>query len=479
MDCCHGRVSAAFLGSLNNIQDLASGSFSRSCVNVGHLAGQLHHSKFIHATKKQPTARLAAVLRATPGGLENVRRIFAISDLHTDNVINREWLVDRCRNGAGDEERGQLATPAPGDVLLLAGDISHEMSRLKEDLSIILDGLGCEVFFVFGNHEAWVGGAEMDELGISSSLEKLDAVRALCDDLGVKTKHELVGSANEFPAWILPIEGWYDASLTIPHSEELCHGFEFWPWIDFKRCHWPDEYPTSEASYDARIPTGLAEYFINKNKGPISDIQKDLESRGEGAASQSIAAATVAPGLISFSHFLPNQQALPDWKDLTSETFLQDEWLDHGVPDISAKFAKVAGSDLIDQQIRSIVPPSLVWNSATERMQGKVSHIHVFGHSHRPKDFFYKNIRYVHNPLGKPRERDNGMVSPDVDFQLVWDTTLRGKGRPGEVQGEQIIRYWEEKGGGKKALLENAKGSLRGRREARMRNKTAGKKRMN
>mmetsp|Transcript_22698 Transcript_22698/g.31694 ORF Transcript_22698/g.31694 Transcript_22698/m.31694 type:complete len:443 (+) Transcript_22698:76-1404(+) len=352
--------------------------------------------------------------------LEKVKRIFCISDLHTDHIGNMEWLDAKCSEP--DE-----ALPMKDDLLIIAGDISHEFSKFSETIQI-LQKLDCHLFFVPGNHEAWVRSDD----DRCDSLEKLQAIDTLCAKMGVYTGEICVGQASKHPLWVLPLHGWYDGTLTIEGCAEFCEGFGFWPWTDFMRCKWPSQYPPIDRHEEnGRIPLGLVEYFIEMNKSSVDTVQNALLSMS-GDNSRT--------GVMTVSHFLPNSQCLPDWKDVESPTFLRDEWFDHGAPDISAKFAKVAGSSLLDDQIRSVVP-----SGRTER------HLHVFGHSHRPKDFEFDGIRYVHNPLGKPREREMHMVDPNVDFQLMWDTST------GEVAGKQIIRYWDEYGGGVTALRERMK----------------------
>uniref|UniRef100_A0A7S4R3B6 Calcineurin-like phosphoesterase domain-containing protein n=1 Tax=Ditylum brightwellii TaxID=49249 RepID=A0A7S4R3B6_9STRA len=241
---------------------------------------------------------------------------------------------------------------------------------------------------------------------------------------------------------------WYDGSLTIPDTNDLCSNFNKWPWVDFFRCVWPEEHQP-QIEHNGRIPVGLNERMLEWNTCAIDNLRADYRNRmfpKPDANEDNEAPSSPLRSLITFSHFLPNQQCLPDWKDVNCETFLKDEWFDHGAADTSAKFAKVAGSKNMDEQIRSIIPSSS--SSSTLSEKNDVRHIHVFGHSHRPKDFTYKGVRYIHNPLGYSRERDMHMVSQDVNFQLIWDTTRA----EGEVAGESVIRYWEEQGGGVEAL---------------------------
>jgi hypothetical protein len=344
--------------------------------------------------------------------LTDITRVFCLSDLHTDNIDNMQWLREHVVSSSWSLSRS--------DLVIVAGDISHELSTFSESLQILCEK--CQVLFVPGNHEAWLNQQERREL--SSSLEKLDRFYKICRDHGVYVGPVYI--EGTFPVWIFPLESWYDGTLSF--DDVLCQGFEHWPWVDFARCRW--DFSTMGPPND-RIPLGLAEYFLKRNRVNIIEPWRAMLIEND------IKAAPV----VTVSHFAPNQQCLPDWKDLKSEKFRTDAWLDHGAKSMSAKFAKVAGTALLDEQIRQDVMPRM----------------HIFGHSHRPKDFVFRNVRYIHNPLGKPRERELQLIAPDVDFLCIWDVAV------GEVKGDTVIRYWEERGGGTEMLWRRMAGVSLGR----------------
>lgn len=339
--------------------------------------------------------------------IQGANRVFCLSDLHTDHVVNQQWLRAHMMMMSSSHDW------QPSDVLVIAGDISHDMKVLRESLQLLRQH-NATVLFVVGNHEAWLRPPHDKKW---DSLRKLQKVHRVCRQYGVIVDTPVLLEGPN-PLWIVPLQSWYDGSLSF--SEELCQGFEHWPWVDFLRTSWP-QFPATDPT-NARIPTGLVEHFLDSN------IDK-------------LALVSNATNVMTVSHFLPNVQTLPDWKDLESTEF-QMQWLDHGAGEMSAKFAKVAGSRLIDQQIRTSLHQ--------KQQQPPRTHLHVFGHSHRPKDFVFRGIRYIHNPLGKPRERELHMIDPNVDFQLVWRVMERG-----QVQASRrLLRYWEELGGGKEALWE-------------------------
>ena len=70
-------------------------------------------------------------------------RILAISDLHTDFRENK-WLLEQLPGGAYQ-----------GDVLIAAGDISHNVETLQSTLALLRSKFK-QVFYVPGNHELWV-----------------------------------------------------------------------------------------------------------------------------------------------------------------------------------------------------------------------------------------------------------------------------------------------------------------------------------
>lgn len=178
-------------------------------------------------------------------------RVFAISDLHVDYELNREWI-------------GQLSTSDHReDVLILAGDISDSLARLEWCLDRLARRFR-RVLFVPGNHDLWV----LRDAPGTDSLEKFHQVCMLAQQCGAVMSPYRAGDVA-----IVPLLGWYDYSFGAP-DERLRAA-----WMDYHACRWPTGYGPAE----------VTDLFLARNPVAIAD------------------AATV----ITFSHFLPRNDLAP------------------------------------------------------------------------------------------------------------------------------------------------------------------------
>lgn len=238
-------------------------------------------------------------------------RLFAASDLHADFKENRLLLK-------------QLSDVAyKKDGLIVAGDIADQFEIIKETLSLLCSKFR-SLFFTPGNHELWV------RTDNCNSIEKLHRILALCDLLGIHTRPAKIDDV-----WIVPLFSWYDSAFSgMPETDQS----ELEAWADFHFCKWP---------------AGLGEvsrFFLSLNEANIKRYD--------------------AP-VISFSHFLPRRELLPNLKFLRFKSL-----------------PSVVGCTGLDEQIRAIG-----------------SHLHVFGHSHIRCDRVIEGIRYVQYSLRYPGER--------------------------------------------------------------------------
>lgn len=236
-------------------------------------------------------------------------RIFALSDLHVDFEENWQWI----------QSISQLDYQC--DVLVVAGDITHQFERILEIFDTLRKPF-LRVFFVPGNHDLWVRGEARN------SLEKMDALRSACEKCGLDMKPDDVHGVR-----VVPLLSWYCRQF-----DPRCQGRTVpAAWGDYRYCRWPKEM------------TDIDHYFSTLNEEPSK-----------------------TPGLtVSFSHFLPRWELLPDVGYLRFKAL-----------------PLVAGSPIIERQLRS-------WGSQ----------IHVFGHSHIPRDMNLDGVRYVQQPLAYPKER--------------------------------------------------------------------------
>ena len=262
-------------------------------------------------------------------------RVFAWSDLHADYPRNRELIAAAAVDGHRD------------DALLVAGDVSDSLDRLAGTLEL-LRARFAEVFFVPGNHEAWLRGG-----GFTDSQQKLDRIQALCGELGVRTRPARIGNGNGRAVWIVPLASWYQRPE-----------------------HGPDSLFVPKAAEDTTQSLWADDLFVRWPEGDAGAAARRLLLGNEALLERKYDAPVV-----SFSHFLPRREVMFRAPEEQAATPPQ--------PDRhpAFKFSRVAGSLGIERQLRALG-----------------SRVHVYGHQHRNRDRVIEDVRYVSHCLGYPGE---------------------------------------------------------------------------
>jgi len=284
-------------------------------------------------------------------------RLYAVSDLHTDYKENRQWV------------EGLPLIGHEGDVVILAGDVSHRADSIRSILKEFLRRFA-HVFYCVGNHELWVKRDDASSEGNAKFIDssaKFEHLLATCRELGVHTEPTRVG-AGEAALWILPLQSWYEADFGKPGEELKKQASQ--AMTDNHQCVWPGSVGSTHDH--------IAQYFDRMNVRPPEPNGFD------------------AP-VVTFSHFLPRLELLP------AQLPKQIELL-----------RAACGSKLLEVRLREAC-----------------SKLHVFGHSHVNWYTHWDGVHYIQNALRYPQERKQYKTRVDATFDaledamapfLVWDS---------------------------------------------------------
>ncbi|KAL1498917.1 hypothetical protein AB1Y20_013439 [Prymnesium parvum] len=278
--------------------------------------------------------------------------VYAVSDLHTDYAENLAWVDRLC-------SRRHLR-----DVLLVAGDVSDTLPLFQQTMATLALKFGL-VFFVPGNHDLWL---RRDGSEGKDSLRKLWRIERACEAAGVKTTPQRVRMCGGSVS-ICPLLSFYHESFdTEPAISRLRLPSVARVMADYRACHWPP--PLRMGSEDlARLFDRINERQLARsaaqaeNNAWLTPLRSWDDAHGEGAA------------LLSFSHFLPRIELIPEKRFLF-------------YPDLM----KAVGSAPLGARLKSLRP-----------------HAHVFGHTHFGWDGEVEGVRYIQAPLGTPKERRQRM----------------------------------------------------------------------
>lgn len=238
-------------------------------------------------------------------------RIFALSDVHVDYDVNAKWIENISTADYSD------------DILVLAGDVTHSLPLFEWCLNTLARRFR-KLLFVPGNHDLWV----LDEPAVEDSFQKLEMISAIAESSGASME-----SFHERNVSIVPLLGWYDYSFGEPGTELRCS------WMDYHACKWPN----------GLNDKGVASHFAACNNHEVS-------ATGEW--------------VITFSHFLPRIDLLPDY-----------------IPAKYRSLYPVLGTTQLECQLRALN-----------------SQMHIYGHSHFNRNVNIDGVTYINNAFGYPQE---------------------------------------------------------------------------
>ena len=275
--------------------------------------------------------------------LPPVVRLFGLSDLHVDYAANLE-TVKTLERPPGD---GHLA-------LIIAGDVTHNRTTLRDALTALRRTFD-DVFYVPGNHEAWVTSVDRAD-GIVDSVAKLRACEALAEACGCTTRPRTLIDASGRSVRVAPLRGWYHASHdrepSVLPEDDGSRGFSR-RWADYRKCRWPPSLLGRGGSEAVAHGMGAGDDALSAYFAATNTIARDNTP------------------LVTFSHYSPRFECVPE------KRFLLEPCL-----------AKVSGSDHLGDLVLRLKPD-----------------VHVFGHTHIPIDLELDGTYYAQWPLGSPREQ--------------------------------------------------------------------------
>ena len=401
--------------------------------------------------------------RSSPRHAPHIRRVVLLSDLHMDYTANRDWLSNLC--GADDvsdvdsvsskTSNGVISSRFDDNnnniddkhtMIIIAGDISHDLDILRWTFQTLKRKYG-EVMYTPGSHDLWIDRDDdnTDEDGVkNTSIDKLERVLQLCLEMNIRIGPMRVGgwnmdeiSSTKFngntdyvqPAlWVIPLLSWHHPSFDTEPPIECWGGIPSARKVlaDYRRTRWP-------------TPLSLMDDSIARFFDSLNDIILDLDSMVDMETISSTP-TTTPTRILTFSHFIPRIELLPEKRYLSLPTLprcVGSTFLESRLRRTGENYYKNVNqnSDCSGDDDGSINTRS--GSDHVKRNNGGPQHhhhLHAFGHTHLSWDATIDGVRYVHVPLAYPREWEQRKRSLEIGSM---------KGEAGEDRVPVCI--WEQK----------------------------------